>query len=37
VCTSSYAAYGGGTDDGRRFPPGVDIALAELMLKGMLP
>jgi phospholipid/cholesterol/gamma-HCH transport system substrate-binding protein len=37
VCTSSYAAYGDGTDDGRRFPPGVDIALAELMLKGMLP
>lgn len=33
VCTSAY-----GTGDGaRRFPPGVDPALAELMLKGILP
>ncbi|MFD8077720.1 MCE family protein [Streptomyces sp. NPDC059718] len=33
VCTSSY-----GTGDGaRRFPPGVDPALAELLLKGILP
>ncbi|NUK23474.1 MCE family protein [Streptomyces lunaelactis] len=35
VCTSSYAVYGG--DDGDRYPPGVDLALAELMLKGMQP
>jgi phospholipid/cholesterol/gamma-HCH transport system substrate-binding protein len=33
VCTSSYAAYGDG--DGNRYPAGVDLALAELMLKGM--
>ncbi|MEU9009082.1 MCE family protein [Streptomyces sp. NPDC048479] len=33
VCTSSYAAYGSG--DGNRYPAGVDLALAELMLKGM--
>ncbi|WP_432075899.1 MCE family protein [Streptomyces wuyuanensis] len=35
VCTSGYASYGGGASDGR--PPGVDLALAELMLKGMQP
>jgi phospholipid/cholesterol/gamma-HCH transport system substrate-binding protein len=36
VCTSSYASYG---DDayGDGYPPGVDLALAELMLKGMQP
>jgi phospholipid/cholesterol/gamma-HCH transport system substrate-binding protein len=33
VCTAAY-----GTGDGsRRLPPGVDLGLAELMLKGMLP
>ncbi|MEU5521341.1 MCE family protein [Streptomyces sp. NPDC047860] len=32
VCT---AGFGGG--DSRRLPPGTDLALAELMLKGMLP
>ncbi|MDX2646147.1 MCE family protein [Streptomyces sp. PA03-1a] len=33
VCTAAY-----GTGDGaRRFPPGVDPGLAELMLKGILP
>lgn len=37
VCTSSYAAYGGGGGDGHRFAPGVSLALAELMLKGMQP
>ncbi|MFD4142668.1 MCE family protein [Streptomyces sp. NPDC058572] len=39
VCTSGYAArhaaHGGADADG--FPPGVDPALAELMLKGMQP
>ncbi|MEV6650810.1 MCE family protein [Streptomyces sp. NPDC051219] len=35
MCTSSYAAYGNGKGDG--LPPGVDLALAELMLKGMQP
>ncbi|MFC9245612.1 MCE family protein [Streptomyces sp. NPDC057136] len=34
VCSSSYASYGG---DGTGFPPGVDLTLAELMLKGMQP
>jgi phospholipid/cholesterol/gamma-HCH transport system substrate-binding protein len=34
VCTSSYASHGGGGHD---FPPGVDLVLAELMLKGMQP
>ncbi|MGW2558634.1 MCE family protein [Streptomyces sp. NPDC001514] len=37
VCTGSYASYGNGGDDEDAFPPGVDPALAELMLKGMLP
>ncbi|MFF4214057.1 MCE family protein [Streptomyces sp. NPDC001796] len=33
VCTASY-----GTSDGTdRLPPGIDLALAELMLKGMQP
>ncbi|MET7622313.1 MCE family protein [Streptomyces sp. NPDC005408] len=35
VCTGSYAAYGSG--EAGRFPPGVSLALAELMLKGMQP
>lgn len=35
VCTGSYAAYG--SEDGDGYPPGVDPALAELMLKGMQP
>ncbi|MFF3248900.1 MCE family protein [Streptomyces sp. NPDC002870] len=40
VCTSGYASYGVPTEptentDG--YPPGVDLALAELMLKGMQP
>ncbi|MEU6369887.1 MCE family protein [Streptomyces sp. NPDC046931] len=33
VCTAGYAAQG----DTGRFPPGVDLALAELMLKGIQP
>ncbi|GAA3051541.1 MCE family protein [Streptomyces glomeratus] len=33
VCTAGYAALG----DTGRFPPGVDLALAELMLKGIQP
>jgi phospholipid/cholesterol/gamma-HCH transport system substrate-binding protein len=35
VCTGSYAAYR--RADGGGLPPGVDPALAELMLKGMQP
>ncbi|MEV4920887.1 MCE family protein [Streptomyces tirandamycinicus] len=35
VCTTGHASYGSGDGDGR--PPGVDLALAELMLKGMQP
>ncbi|WP_455358220.1 MCE family protein [Streptomyces sp. SYSU K21746] len=35
MCTGSYAAYRDGEGDGR--PAGVDLALAELMLKGMQP
>lgn len=35
VCTSRYAAYGDGEDAARY--PGIDLALAELMLKGMQP
>ena len=37
VCTGSYASYGNGSGDEDGFPPGVSPALAELMLKGMLP
>ncbi|MBA4862768.1 MCE family protein [Streptomyces sp. PSKA54] len=37
VCSSSYAAYGYGGQDGDGLPPGIDLALAELMLKGMQP
>ncbi|MFI1398037.1 MCE family protein [Streptomyces sp. NPDC020681] len=33
VCTSSYTA----NEDGDRFGPGIDLALAELLLKGMQP
>ncbi|MEU9986036.1 MCE family protein [Streptomyces sp. NPDC048045] len=33
VCTAAYGTGGGS----RRLPPGVDLGLAELMLKGMLP
>ncbi|MEU1400985.1 MCE family protein [Streptomyces sp. NPDC005728] len=33
VCTAAY----GTADDSRRLPQGVDLGLAELMLKGMLP
>ncbi|MFI2432961.1 MCE family protein [Streptomyces sp. NPDC018693] len=33
ICTAAH----GGTGDGRRFPPGVNLALAELMLKGIQP
>ncbi|MFD7443379.1 MCE family protein [Streptomyces sp. NPDC059909] len=36
VCTGSYASYGNGSGDEDGFPSGVDPALAELMLKGML-
>jgi phospholipid/cholesterol/gamma-HCH transport system substrate-binding protein len=35
VCTGSQVAHGDG--DGRRLPAGIDLALAELMLKGMQP
>ncbi|MFD5426786.1 MCE family protein [Streptomyces sp. NPDC127084] len=35
VCTGSHVSYG--TRAEGRFPPGVDLALAELMLKGMQP
>ncbi|WP_210571720.1 MCE family protein [Streptomyces sp. GESEQ-4] len=34
VCT---AAYGTGTGTDRELPPGIDLALAELMLKGIQP
>ncbi|MER5179411.1 MCE family protein [Streptomyces sp. NPDC002896] len=37
VCTSSYAAYGNGGQDGDGLPAGIDLALAELMLKGIQP
>ncbi|MER6125579.1 MCE family protein [Streptomyces sp. NPDC001795] len=33
VCTASYGSGG----DARRLPPGIDLALAELMLKGIQP
>ncbi|MGW5459107.1 MCE family protein [Streptomyces sp. NPDC003996] len=33
VCTAAYAAG----DGSRRLPPGIDLGLAELMLKGILP
>jgi phospholipid/cholesterol/gamma-HCH transport system substrate-binding protein len=33
VCTASYGTAG----DARRLPPGIDLALAELMLKGIQP
>ncbi|MFI1767909.1 MCE family protein [Streptomyces sp. NPDC020800] len=33
VCTAAYGTGGGS----RRLPPGVDLGLAELMLKGILP
>ncbi|MGW3131084.1 MCE family protein [Streptomyces sp. NPDC001123] len=33
VCTAAYGTEGGS----RRLPPGVDLGLAELMLKGILP
>ena len=35
VCTGSQIAHRDG--DGRRLPAGIDLALAELMLKGMQP
>ncbi|WP_433573626.1 MCE family protein [Streptomyces sp. CA-251247] len=35
VCTGSQVAHRDG--DGRRLPAGIDLALAELMLKGMQP
>ncbi|MFF4230606.1 MCE family protein [Streptomyces sp. NPDC001820] len=34
VCTSGYASY---EETAQGYPPGVDLALAELMLKGMQP
>lgn len=40
VCTSGYASYGEPTEPTENtygYPPGVDLALAELMLKGMQP
>lgn len=39
VCTGSYASYGDGDGSGsdRGYPRGLDLALAELMLKGMQP
>ncbi|MEU2711918.1 MCE family protein [Streptomyces sp. NPDC007205] len=33
VCTAAYGTGGGA----RRLPPGIDLGLAELMLKGILP
>lgn len=37
VCTGSYASYENASGDEDGFPPGSSPALAELMLKGMLP
>ncbi|MFJ4363393.1 MCE family protein [Streptomyces chartreusis] len=37
VCTSSYGEYVGGYGTGDDWPKGIDIALAELMLKGVQP
>lgn len=37
VCTSSYGEYGGGYGTGGDWPKGIDLALAELMLKGVQP
>ncbi|MGW9594880.1 MCE family protein [Streptomyces chartreusis] len=37
VCTSSYSKYGGGYGTGGDWPKGIDLALAELMLKGVQP
>ncbi|MET7383097.1 MCE family protein [Streptomyces sp. NPDC005526] len=38
VCTADYGTAGYGTaGDARRLPPGIDLALAALMLKGMQP
>ncbi|WNM31131.1 MCE family protein [Streptomyces sp. Li-HN-5-11] len=38
VCTADYAgADQDGAENARRLPPGIDLALAELMLKGMQP
>ncbi|MGW7465129.1 MCE family protein [Streptomyces xantholiticus] len=37
VCTGSHASYEEASGDGRRLPAGIDLALAELMLKGMQP
>ncbi|MFD5846167.1 MCE family protein [Streptomyces chartreusis] len=37
VCTSSYSKYGGGYGTGGDWPEGIDLALAELMLKGVQP
>jgi phospholipid/cholesterol/gamma-HCH transport system substrate-binding protein len=33
VCTAAYGPRG----DTHRLPPGIDLALAELMLKGIQP
>lgn len=37
VCTSGYASYDETAENTYGYPPGVDLALAELMLKGMQP
>ncbi|SEC33316.1 MCE family protein [Streptomyces sp. PAN_FS17] len=37
VCTSSYGEYGRGYGTGGGRPEGIDLALAELMLKGVQP
>ncbi|WP_327595270.1 MCE family protein [Streptomyces chartreusis] len=37
VCTSSYGEYGGRYGTGDDWPKGIDLALAELMLKGVQP
>ncbi|MGI5407906.1 MCE family protein [Streptomyces chartreusis] len=37
VCTSSYSKFGGGYGTGDDWPKGIDLALAELMLKGVQP
>ncbi|MFG2270692.1 MCE family protein [Streptomyces chartreusis] len=37
VCTSSYSKFGGGYGTKDDWPKGIDLALAELMLKGVQP
>ncbi|MEV5909314.1 MCE family protein [Streptomyces chartreusis] len=37
VCTSSYSKFGGGYGTKDDWPKGIDLALAEMMLKGVQP